>query len=90
MVGVPLLTALVTVLRFLHVVPSPVGFFFDGNWLLFAVGVLVYYGLNYAGSRNSQPAGRAVAVDLRAAGDGAAGRDAPGAPVAAPSGARVP
>lgn len=29
------------------------GFFFDGHWLLFAAGVLVYYVINYASHRES-------------------------------------
>jgi peptidoglycan/LPS O-acetylase OafA/YrhL len=32
-----------------QIVPLPIeGFFFDGSWLLFAVGVAVYYRVNYA------------------------------------------
>jgi peptidoglycan/LPS O-acetylase OafA/YrhL len=39
------------------------GFFFDGSWLLFAAGLLVYYGRNYAGRRLA----RAILLLLAAA-----------------------
>jgi peptidoglycan/LPS O-acetylase OafA/YrhL len=29
------------------------GFFFDGNWLLFAAGILVYYQINYCNRKNT-------------------------------------
>jgi peptidoglycan/LPS O-acetylase OafA/YrhL len=36
-------------LRAFRLIPSPQGLFFDGKWLLFAVGVLVYHTVNHAG-----------------------------------------
>ena len=32
------------------------GFFFDGNWLMFAAGILVYYTTNYGGRAHQQGA----------------------------------
>jgi peptidoglycan/LPS O-acetylase OafA/YrhL len=42
------LTACLTPLAFVDAGFSIRGFFFDGRWLLFATGVLVYYHVNYA------------------------------------------
>jgi peptidoglycan/LPS O-acetylase OafA/YrhL len=47
-VVVTLLTACLLPLFFVRTGPAVDGFFFDGRWLLFAAGVLVYYQLNYA------------------------------------------
>jgi peptidoglycan/LPS O-acetylase OafA/YrhL len=38
------------------------GFFFDGSWLLFAAGVLVYYMVNHATSRAARGAFQAVLI----------------------------
>jgi peptidoglycan/LPS O-acetylase OafA/YrhL len=51
--GVASVTLLVLGLTFIHVIikfPTS-GFFFDGRWLLFAAGILVYYRVNYASQR---------------------------------------
>lgn len=48
--GFALVTAfsgVLMVLRALRWVPSQDGWFFDGNWLLFATGVAVYYAVNH-------------------------------------------
>jgi peptidoglycan/LPS O-acetylase OafA/YrhL len=42
------------------------GFFFDGRWLLFAVGVLVYHHVNYGKPRNSWLIPAVLAVTLAA------------------------
>jgi peptidoglycan/LPS O-acetylase OafA/YrhL len=49
--GIVLVTLLacgLAVLRALRILPSVEGFFFDGNWLMFASGVLLYYAINYS------------------------------------------
>lgn len=45
---VTLLTGCLAPLTFKKVGIYTFGFFFDGRWLVFAAGVLVYYGVNYA------------------------------------------
>lgn len=46
---VTVVTLLVAPFSFKHVGLSPRGFFFDGSWLIFAVGMLIYVSVNYAG-----------------------------------------
>jgi peptidoglycan/LPS O-acetylase OafA/YrhL len=48
--GLTLTTAVVLIMIFCqwhHVTTA--GFFFDGSWMTFAAGMLVYYRINYAG-----------------------------------------
>lgn len=40
------------------------GFFFDGNWLMFAAGILVYWHLNYGSARTLVPALACLAIGL--------------------------
>ena len=55
--GAVCLTAAVAVVALINLVIKPLpidGFFFDGRWLLFAAGMLVYYRIHYAGSKNAR------------------------------------
>jgi peptidoglycan/LPS O-acetylase OafA/YrhL len=55
---VTLATLGLSAVSFVHPMPNILYFFFDGQWLLFAVGVFVYYVLNYTtGARGRVLAG---------------------------------
>jgi len=55
--GAAWLTAAVAVVALIHLVIKPLpidGFFFDGRWLLFAAGMLVYYRIHLAEPANAR------------------------------------
>jgi peptidoglycan/LPS O-acetylase OafA/YrhL len=52
--GIFAVTVVVVILKTLvgiHPTQATDGFFFDGQWLIFAAGVFAYYGVNYRGAR---------------------------------------
>ena len=51
---ISLVTIVLSLLPATGIVESFNGFFFDGRWLLFAAGTLVYYHINYASAREQR------------------------------------